>query len=180
MVSLSWCQAHVWDHGHIYIAVRQMRVYWCGAPSLTEDGSVAYNCCWASPEQLFSGPSPAGLMTVRYRLKFETLTNSKQCYDRGQSASVLVSGTQLGSMTPFLFLSHSWGLCGWPSLMRGRVCSLQFLLGLASAVIIGSETNRTHDHILLSEIWDSPSGESGPHIYIPQEKGGPFILPDTG
>jgi hypothetical protein len=28
-----------------------------------EDGSVVYNCCWPSPAQSFSGPSPMGLMT---------------------------------------------------------------------------------------------------------------------
>jgi hypothetical protein len=27
-----------------------------------EDGFVVYNCCWPSPEQLFSGPRPARLM----------------------------------------------------------------------------------------------------------------------
>jgi hypothetical protein len=38
------------------------------------------------------------------------------------------------------------------SLMRGRVCRLQFLLVLASAVIFGSESHGTRDHILLSQI----------------------------
>jgi hypothetical protein len=36
-----------------------------------EDGSVVYNCCWPSPEQSFSGPSPAGLMTIVYCLRFK-------------------------------------------------------------------------------------------------------------
>jgi hypothetical protein len=36
------------------------------------DGSVVYNCCWASPEQSFSGSSPAGLVTIFYCLRFET------------------------------------------------------------------------------------------------------------
>jgi hypothetical protein len=38
------------------------------------------------------------------------------------------------------------------SLTRGRVCSLQLLLALASAVILGSKSRGTHDHILLSQI----------------------------
>jgi hypothetical protein len=33
--------------------------------------SVVYNCCWSSPEQSFSGPKPAGLMTIFYCLRFE-------------------------------------------------------------------------------------------------------------
>jgi hypothetical protein len=42
--------------------------------------------------------------------------------------------------------------CGALSLTRGRVCSLQLLLALASAVILGSESRGTRDHILLSQI----------------------------
>jgi hypothetical protein len=42
------------------------------------------------------------------------------------------------------------------SLMRGWVCRLQLLLGLASAVILRSESRGTHDHILLSQIRDFP------------------------
>jgi hypothetical protein len=38
-----------------------------------EKGSVVYNCCWFSPAQSISGPSPAGLMTTFYCLRFETL-----------------------------------------------------------------------------------------------------------
>jgi hypothetical protein len=36
------------------------------------DGSVVYNCFWPSPAQLFSGPSPVGLVTIFYCLRFET------------------------------------------------------------------------------------------------------------
>jgi hypothetical protein len=46
--------------------------------------------------------------------------------------------------------------CGVSSLTRGRVCHLQFLLVLASAVIFGSESRRTRDHILLSPVRDFP------------------------
>jgi hypothetical protein len=42
--------------------------------------------------------------------------------------------------------------CGALSLTRGRVCHLQLLLTLASAVILGSESRGTRDHILLSQI----------------------------
>jgi hypothetical protein len=45
---------------------------------------------------------------------------------------------------------------GAPSLMRGRVCRLQLLLALASAVIFWSESHRTRGHILLSQIRDFP------------------------
>jgi hypothetical protein len=70
--------------------------------------------------------------------------------------------------------------CGAASLTRGRVCSLQLLLVLASAVILGSHSCRTHDHILLSQIRPSPTWGPGPRIYVPQEQGGPVMAPHTG
>jgi hypothetical protein len=42
------------------------------------------------------------------------------------------------------------------SLKRRRVCRLQLLLDLASAVFLESESLGSHDHILLSQIWDFP------------------------
>jgi hypothetical protein len=56
--------------------------------------------------------------------------------------------------------SFQLNLCGnspyvTSSLTRGWVCRLQLLLGLASAVILVSESRGTHDHILLSQIRDS-------------------------
>jgi hypothetical protein len=41
-------------------------------PLWREDRFVVYNCCWSSSAQSFSGPSPAGLMTMFYCLRFET------------------------------------------------------------------------------------------------------------
>jgi hypothetical protein len=63
---------------------------------------------------------------------------------------------------------------------RRRVCRLQLLLALASAVIHRSESPGNHDHILLSQIQDSQPGRPDPHIYIPQEQGGPVVPPGTG
>jgi hypothetical protein len=56
--------------------------------------------------------------------------------------------------------------CGVLSLTRERVCRLQLLLVLASAVILGSESGGTHDHILLSQIRDSPNLEGQVHIFM--------------
>jgi hypothetical protein len=46
--------------------------------------------------------------------------------------------------------------CGALSLTRGRVCRLQLLVGLASAVIFRYESRGTRDQILLSQIRDFP------------------------
>jgi hypothetical protein len=50
--------------------------------------------------------------------------------------------------------------------MRGWVCHLQLLLSLASAVILRSESRMTHDHILLSQIRDSPNLEGQVPLFI--------------
>jgi hypothetical protein len=58
--------------------------------------------------------------------------------------------------------------CGALSLTRRRVWHLQLLLVLASEVILGSESRGTHDHILLSQIRESPSLEGrSPYLYLP-------------
>jgi hypothetical protein len=46
------------------------------------------------------------------------------------------------------------------------VYRLQLLLSLPSAIILGSETRGTHDHILLSQIWDSPNLEGEVLVFI--------------
>jgi hypothetical protein len=60
-----------------------------------------------------------------------------------------------------------------PSLTRRRVFNLlvQLLLGLARAVILGSMSRRTHDHILLSHTRLPQPGGPGSRIYIPPGTG---------
>jgi hypothetical protein len=89
--------------------------------------------------------------------------------------SVLVSGAHLRPVTNLLTIFRQLSVC-WckaPSLKRGRVCSLQLLLDLASAVFHGSESSETHDHIILSKRWDSQNLEGQVpvfifHSYIPE------------
>jgi hypothetical protein len=58
--------------------------------------------------------------------------------------------------------------CGVFSLTRRQVCHLQLLLVLVSADILGSESRRTRDHILRSQIQDSPTGRARfPYLYPP-------------
>jgi hypothetical protein len=42
-----------------------------GRPVWREDWYAVYNCCWPSPEQSFSGPSPARLKTIFCCLRLE-------------------------------------------------------------------------------------------------------------
>jgi hypothetical protein len=59
----------------------------------------------------------------------------------GAKDQIYVSATQL---------QVCW--CGVLSLSRGCICCLQLRLAVASAVILRSESRRTRDHILLSQI----------------------------
>jgi hypothetical protein len=63
--------------------------------------------------------------------------------------------------------------------MRGRICRLQFLLGLASAVILRSEYRGTRDHILLSQIRDSPNLEDQVPVFISPRNRVTWLYPQT-
>jgi hypothetical protein len=60
------------SYDQIFITVRQLRVCWYGAPSLTRGRVCRLQSLLSSPVQSFSDPSPAGLMTTFYCLRFET------------------------------------------------------------------------------------------------------------
>jgi hypothetical protein len=71
--------------------------------------------------------------------------------------------------------------CGALSLTRERVCRLQLLSVLASAVIFGSWVPRdSWPYFTVSDSRFPQHEGPGPCIYIPQEQGGPVISPGTG
>jgi hypothetical protein len=60
------------SYDQIFIAVKQLRFVNVGSSLWREKGSAVYNCCWSSPAQSFLGPSPVGVVTIFYSLRFET------------------------------------------------------------------------------------------------------------
>jgi hypothetical protein len=113
----------------------------------------------------------------------------------------LLSVSESGLLYDWRFTtSHSWrqhvlrlttinffqlNTCGYSpyvtsSLRRWWVYRSQLLLAVASAVIPTSGSHRSHDHILLSQIRDSPTWRVKSRIYIPQEQGCQFITPGIG
>jgi hypothetical protein len=87
-----------------------------------------------------------------------------------------------GSLPEFSFQLNTCGHSAYvtSSLTRGWVCRLQMLLALASAVILGSESRGTHNHIFCCLRFETPKpGGPGPLTYIPQEQSGPVINPGT-
>jgi hypothetical protein len=87
----------------------------------------------------------------------------------------LMSGIHLRSETnfflPFSVIIRQFQVCWcWAhSQTRVRACSLQLLLGLASA-FSGPTPRPTHDHILLSQIWDSSNRQVQFPVFL-QEQG---------
>jgi hypothetical protein len=81
----------------------------------------------------------------------------------------------------FFFQSNSCGHSSHvtTSLTRGWVCRLQVLLVLASLVILRSESLETNDHILLSQIRDSPhlEGQVPGFVSPPPVTGWPSYTP---
>jgi hypothetical protein len=114
------------------------------------------------------------------------VSGSELLYDWRFTAKQLVLATSPLRLTTntFIFQLNTWGYSPYVTsfLTRGWVCRLQLLMGLASAVSLKSESRETRDHILLSQIRDSPKldGQVPIFIYIPQEQSGPVIPSDTG
>jgi hypothetical protein len=128
-----------------------------------------------------------------HRLHCKSLTSeSELLYDWRFTANQFVLATSPLRPTTriFIFQLHTCGYSPYvtSSLTRGWLCRLQLLLVLASAVILRSDSRGTHDHILLSQIRDTPNLEgrspylyppgTGWHGYIPR-KYVPFSSPPT-
>jgi hypothetical protein len=95
-------------------------------------------------------------------------TESKLSYDRkwvGQSLSV--SSPIWGPRPDVCYCQTVAGLLTFGALSDEKTgLSLKLLLALANAVILGPESRGTHDHILLSQIRDSPNLKGHVSIYF--------------
>jgi hypothetical protein len=113
--------------------------------------------------------------------------SQSQCYFTTGSLPPINSSWRQAPWDPrseFLF-STEYSPYVTPSLRRGRVWSLQLLLGLASTVILRSDSRGTHEHILLPQIRDSPNLEGHVLVFIsprnrvarlyPQAQGSLFV-----
>jgi hypothetical protein len=115
---------------------------------------------WQKPAAIVSYTPVLSSEKASHINKWSALTQSEsQSYIMTNSQSASLSWCQttiwdsrlifiLLSLIIFRQLQICW--CGAPSLMRSRVCSFQFLLGITSTVFLGSESHGTHEHILLS------------------------------
>jgi hypothetical protein len=125
---------------------------------------------------------------IRTRLHRSNSTHlfpeSESLYDRQFTANQFVLATNPLRLTTnnFTFELNTCGSSPYvtSSLTRRWVCRLQLLLVLVSAVILKSEFRGTHEHILLSQIRDSPNLEGQVNVFISPEQGGTVISPGSG
>jgi hypothetical protein len=125
---------------------------------------------WLTPRLAAISPQPTTLLLTDLQL------TTAQSQSQSQSYFMIGGLPQISSS----WRQASWGsdqqffhlnTCGnspyvTSSLTRGWFCCLQLLLVLASAVIVGSEFRENYDHILLSQIWDSPNLECQVPVFI--------------
>jgi hypothetical protein len=125
------------------------------------------------------------LSSVKISAAIRQHSESELLYDWGFTANRFVLATIPLRLTTsnFIFQLNTCGYTCNPyitsSVTRGWVCRLQLLLGLASAVILRSESRGTHDHILLSHIRDSPNLEGQVPVFISPRNRVTQLYPQT-
>jgi hypothetical protein len=93
-----------------------------------------------------------------------TQTSFILCCQSSELAPVRLGAKPLEATARIVFLLNT--CCHSPSLKRGWVCLLHLLLALASTFILRSDSRGTRNHILLSQIRDSPNLEGQVPLFI--------------
>jgi hypothetical protein len=118
---------------------------------------------------------------VHIKLGSQSESESESLYDWRFTAKQFALATSSASLTTSNFNFQLKIFCHSPyvtsSLRRGCVYPLQFLLVLASVVILRSESSGTHNHILLPQIRDSPNLKAWSSYLYPPGTGWPNYTP---
>jgi hypothetical protein len=114
---------------------------------------------------------PLTFSTSGVTLSYSKLLQSQSYFTTGSSPPIISSWRQAPWDSRQVNFIFQLNICGYSpyvtsSLTRGWVCRLQLLLVLASAVILMSESRRTHDDILPSQIRDCHNLEDQIPIFI--------------
>jgi hypothetical protein len=103
-----------------------------------------------------------------YRIELPIQSQSQSYFMTGGYPPIISSSPQ-APWDPWSVFFFQLNTCGYndyetSSLAKGWVCCLQLLLAFTSVVILGFGPCGTYDHILLSQIWDSPN--MGGYVFI--------------
>jgi hypothetical protein len=196
--SLPWYQAPIWDRDQFFFLL-----YWhvdstglvTGAPSLTRGRVCSLQLLFGLASAVFLESESFEQKTVFYYLNVETplyLFPCSPCINPPPpppQALVYVECRQCRAL-----LWGPWRECscslvcqllnywiGAPSLTRGWVFNSQLLLGLASAIPLGSAFRGSHVQILFPQVWDSCDLEGQVPVFIsPENRVDQFYPPDIG
>jgi hypothetical protein len=165
-----------WIYWHLIHAIADLytsplHTHWCSQSSLFVSWQRIYKCLTVTAAHMKSFhslipflPSLLNHSTAISRDSFNSNSSQSQSYfTPGGLQPISLSWWQgLWDSRPIFFFKLN--PCGHipyvtSSLTRRWVCRLQLLLVLASAVILRSDSRGTRDHILLSQIRDSPNLE---------------------
>jgi hypothetical protein len=138
------------------------------------------NWCWPSPAQWFLPPRSTGFMILFYSLTalgafrlglfaYSVRDRVRVFYDWRFSANQFVLATNPLRLTTSncFWLNNCFHILYVTSpVTKECFCRLKLLLVVASAVILKSESRMIHDHILLSQIRDSPKLEGQVLLFI--------------
>jgi hypothetical protein len=103
--SLSWCQAPIWDTRPIFpffslIIFRQLRVCWCGAPSLTRSRVSSFHFLLGLASRIFLGSESHGthehiILSLFLRLHKPGGPGSSIYFYQDQDSAVIPPGTEV-------------------------------------------------------------------------------------
>jgi hypothetical protein len=113
----------------------------------------------------------------RLRTLLQSKSKSKLCYDRMPVVQSVLVPSPIGAQDQ-IFVTVRQLRVRWCE-ARGRICRLQLLLAFAISVILWSESCGTHDHILLSQIQDSPNLEGQVTVSISPRNRVAQLYPQT-
>jgi hypothetical protein len=145
----------------------------------------ADSVCHFHAERLL--PLPVGNShgnSLKFLTLFTTATDSSY-FTTGALPPISLSWWQASlwrlTTSNFIFQLNTCGYSPYvtSSLMRGWVCHLQLLLVYASAFILRSESHRTYDQLLLSQIQDSPNLEGLVPVFISPRNRVARLYPQT-
>jgi hypothetical protein len=129
-------------YDQIFIIVRQLHVCWFGALSVTRV-RVCRLQFWSSPAQSFSSPSPLGLATMLYCLRFET-SLFVASYDSQDYGGSILPPLNMGDLSLIKFLAtllKPYPLYNsWYNLIRNVSFQIVINLGVQIVLILRTDS----------------------------------------
>jgi hypothetical protein len=104
-----------------------------------EDGSLVYNSCWPSPAQSFMGPSPVGLVTIFYSLRFETSLIVASYDSQGYGGDIRPRSTRDNLLNSRINSLYNFGRTDEKALPRTVSCYSPIVTGMFLLIFVAAD-----------------------------------------